>query len=262
MTLAVSLRVPDGLVIAADSLSTTRGEIGIQGEFKGQCPACKKDIQLKDIKFPPLPIPSSVSSYAQKVFAYKEHYGIATYGMAILNEKTIYYHVKLLEQIDSSNEKAVVTKIAKKLMEYFHGEIKKQFKDIDKAPDTFKPLGFLIVGYDNEIGKTIEIHIGKKPNIEERIGSGCTIGGDIAVASNLWEIGKKDPRLSTKYASFSLQDAVDYAEYLINTTAKFQRFANMIPTVGGEVDIALITPYKKFTWIKCKKLTKILELDK
>jgi len=261
MTLAVSLRIPDGLVIAADSLSTIRGQIGVEAEFGGQCPKCKKDIKLKDIKIPPIPIPSSVSSFAQKVFSFRGYYGIATHGMAILNEKTIYYHVKSLEQNDNSDRNAGVSGVSKKILDYFSKQIKKQFSDIDQAPDDFSPLGFLIVGYDDKEGKTIEVSIGKKSKIIERIGSGCTIGGDIVLVTNLWEMGKKNPNLVAKYASFSLQDAVDYAEYLINTTANFQRFANMIPTVGGEVDIALITPYKKFTWIKCKHLTKILEIE-
>jgi hypothetical protein len=261
MTLAVSLRVPDGLVIAADSLSTIRGQIGVEAEFGGVCPECKKNIKLKDIKLPPIPIPSSVSSFAQKVFAFKEYYAIATHGMAILNENTIYYHVKLLEQIDDSVRRTGVSGVSKKIMDYFSKQVKKQFTDIDQAPDDFSPLGFLIVGYDDKEGKTIQVNIGKNSKMTELTGSGCTIGGDIVLVSNLWEMGKKNPNLVAKYASFSLQDAVDYAEYLINTTAKFQRFANMIPTVGGEVDIALITPYKKFTWIKCKHLTRILEID-
>lgn len=58
---------------------------------------------------------------------------------------------------------------------------------------------------------------------------------------------------------FSMQDAVDYAEFLISMTATAQRFAIMIPTVGGEVDIALVTSYAGFQWIKAKSLTRQLE---
>ena len=105
----------------------------------------------------------------------------------------------------------------------------------------------------------IIINIGKKSRIKEQVGSGCTWGGDGQVVNQLWELGKKDPRRSTQYGGFSLQDAVDYAEYLINATANFQRFANMIPSVGGEVDIGLITPFRPFTWIKCKALTEQIE---
>jgi hypothetical protein len=33
----------------------------------------------------------------------------------------------------------------------------------------------------------------------------------------------------------------------------------MIPTVGGAVDVALLTHYSNYKWIKCKTLTKALE---
>jgi hypothetical protein len=75
----------------------------------------------------------------------------------------------------------------------------------------------------------------------------------------MWELGKKDPRRGTTYENFSLQDAIDYAEFLITATAKYQRFTNIIPNVGGEVDIALVTPFGDFSWIRQKELGKILE---
>lgn len=258
MTLAVSLRVPDGIVIAADSLATTMGELRISGELGGRCPKCKADIKLQNVSVPPLPIPTSLSSFAQKVFPFCNSFGIATYGMAILNEKTIYYHVKKLES-NSRQDFQGVSDVSKFLMEYFSEEIRKAVTDIDKAPESFYPLGFLVVGYDGDVGKTIIISIGKKSKIKEQLGSGCTVGGDLEIVNKLWELNKSEPSRKVGYATFSLQDAVDYAEYLINTTANFQRFANMIPTVGGFVDIGLITPFKQFTWIKCKDMTKILE---
>jgi hypothetical protein len=259
MTLAVSLRVPDGLVIAADSLATSIGQIGISAEVQSKCPICKKSIQLKDLKLPPISIPTSLSSYAQKVFPFQDIYGIATYGLGILNEKTIYYHIKMIEKKSFETPYSGVTNVANILKEYFDKEIKKQIKDIEKSPDTFYPLGFLVVGYDDDTGKTIVVKIGKKSVMEEKVGSGCTYGGEGGVVNKLWELSRSQSQRATNFGSFSLQDAVDYAEYLINTTANFQRFAITIPNVGGDVDIALITPFRKFTWIKYKKMTEILE---
>ncbi len=259
MTLAVSLRVPDGVVIAADSLSTSMGQIGMTAEVGGSCPKCKEEIKIKDLKMPPIPIPTSTSSFAQKVFPFHELYGVATYGMAILNEKTVHYHVKELEKQYENRSITKVAEVSKILIEYFDEQIRKQIKDIDQAPDNYHPLGFLVAGFDVDIGKTVLINMGKKPESQEFSKTGCTIGGDVELVLKLWEFAKSDPRRSTRYGAFSLQDAVDYAEYLINTTTNFQRFANMIPTVGGEVDIGLITPFREFTWIKCKKLTNILE---
>ena len=105
-------------------------------------------------------------------------------------------------------------------------------------------------------------HIGRKNIKRRRATIGCTIAGDLKVVQKLWEIGKEDQRLKFKYPLFSLQDAIDLSEFLITATGTFQRFANEVPTVGGEVDIALVTPFEGFQWIKRKKLMKTLEEPK
>lgn len=257
MSLIVSLRIPDGVVIAGDSLSTTQARLDVVASM--DCPKCKH--KIKDVRVPTVPFPASTSSYAQKVMPLLKKFGVGTFGMSILNEKTIYYHVKNLEDFCKREKLKIndVNRAAEEIKKYFDLEIKKQIKDIASAPDNFYPLGFQVVGYKKEAGKTIEVKIGKHSMINQRIGLGCTVSGATEVVIKLWELNKQIPRYRVKYGSFSLQDAIDYAESLINITATQQRFSSIIPSVGGEVDIALITPYKDFTWIKSKKLTKILE---
>lgn len=41
---------------------------------------------------------------------------------------------------------------------------------------------------------------------------------------------------------FTLQDAVDFARYAVETTIQTMRFKNVVETVGGEVDVLIITP--------------------
>ena len=41
---------------------------------------------------------------------------------------------------------------------------------------------------------------------------------------------------------FTLQDAVDFARYAVETTINTMRFKNVVETVGGNVDILVITP--------------------
>lgn len=263
MSLAVSLRIADGLVIAADSLLTVRGKMQIATDLRVKCPECEKEIELEKLQIPPISFASSTRSFAQKLFQFKEKFGIASYGMGILNNKTIYYHVKEIERSHKDTEFESADAVAKHLSIYFHEELQKQIKDIDQAPDHFFPLGFQIVGYDKELkGKTIELRIGKKHRMITREDIGCTVSGDIAVVVQLWKLKDEHPVQEVNYHSFSLQDAIDYAEFLINSTSTYQRFANMLPTIGGDVDIALITPFHKFRWIKNKRLTKILEKTK
>jgi hypothetical protein len=163
----------------------------------------------------------------------------------------------LVKQLDEHF--GAVDDVASKLGEYFHGELKKQIRDLDEAPDDYFPLTLQLVGYAGEEAKTIILDIGKKPKHTTYTGMGCTVNGDSRLVTNLWDLAKEDPRQKAVYRNFSLQDAIEYAEFLIRTTSTYQRFANMVPSVGGDIDIALITPYKKFTWIQCKELTKILE---
>lgn len=48
-----------------------------------------------------------------------------------------------------------------------------------------------------------------------------------------------------------LQDAIDYATYLVNVTIGRFRFVIGAPLCGGEIDVAVITP-NEFTWVQRK----------
>lgn len=52
---------------------------------------------------------------------------------------------------------------------------------------------------------------------------------------------------------FTLQDAVDFARYAVETTIKTMHFKNVIETVGGSVDILVITP-DETKWLQKEEL--------
>ena len=63
------------------------------------------------------------------------------------------------------------------------------------------------------------------------------------------------------WATITLQDAIDFCVLMTRTTESIQRFSDGtflapggITGVGGEIDIAVITPEKGFAWLKKKKL--------
>ncbi|NQS99270.1 MAG: hypothetical protein HQ591_12525 [candidate division Zixibacteria bacterium] len=264
MSLTISLRVPDGIVLAADSLSTQRSALQLMAEFHAKCPKCETEFPIKDLPLPAVHVPSSTGSFAQKVTSLKtkdnkHSLGIATFGMGVITGKTIYYHLRMLNQIELFENLAHASE---KISEHLLAQLKIQFGDLSKYPDDSYPLGFQLVGYEDEIGKTIQIYIGKEIKREIRDTIGCTIGGQGLLVKKMWELKNQAPEYQLTYESLSLQDACDLAEYFIRATADFQRFSNMMPDVGGAVDIALITKYSGFKWIKCKELTKILEADK
>lgn len=264
MSLVISLRVPDGIVLAADSLSTQRSALQMMANLQIECPECKNKFPIENFELPPLQIPSSTGSFAQKITSLKTKdnkfsLGIATFGLGIITGKTIYYHIRLINQNELFDN---VEHATERISEYFRDQLEKQIGDLEKFPIDAFPLGFQLVGYEDDNGKTFEVYIGRKIKKQVRDTIGCTIGGQGYLVKKIWELKKQAPEFQLSYESLSLQDACNLAEYFINATADFQRFSNMIPDVGGAVDIALITKYSGFKWIKCKELTKILEADK
>ena len=52
-----------------------------------------------------------------------------------------------------------------------------------------------------------------------------------------------------------IQDAIDLARFLVETTIGFVRFAVFLPkSVGGAVEIAAITKHEGFRWVQSKRL--------
>ena len=84
-----------------------------------------------------------------------------------------------------------------------------------------------------------------------------TINRETAIVQKIWELSQANAQMGSAFNLWSVLDAVDYAKFLISTTADFQRFATMIPNVGGDIDIALLTP-SRFDWIQRKPLADVL----
>jgi len=73
------------------------------------------------------------------------------------------------------------------------------------------------------------------------------------------------------WGTMTLQDAVDFGVLITRTTESIQRFSDGtflspggITGVGGDIDVAVITPEKGFIWLKKKQLIaedKKIDLD-
>ncbi len=50
------------------------------------------------------------------------------------------------------------------------------------------------------------------------------------------------------HGAIPVQDAVDFADFLVETTKHFVRFLPGADTVGGETDIAVVTKHEGFKW--------------
>ncbi len=257
MSLTISVLVPDGVVLAADSLQSTNTALVGEQEANVPCPKCQEQMKFK-IPLGPIMMPAGGSPFAQKLFNIKtRNIGILTYGNAFVTGRTIESHVREFERLKIGG-KETVEEVADKLNEYFLAELKKE-KSFEALPADASPLGFQVAGFDKDdvnIGKLYVLDIAKTPRKRavHTQGYSATWGGDGRVVQKLWLPTPGAPIPTPNYQSLTLQDAIDYAVHLIDTTILYQRFAQMIPVVGGHIDVAVITHFSGFKWIRRKPL--------
>ncbi len=70
--------------------------------------------------------------------------------------------------------------------------------------------------------------------------------------SNLIRFLKEQLEILMVVPPMPIQDAIDLAEFLVETTIKYRRFLPGAPIVGGPVEIAVITKHEGFKWVKRK----------
>ena len=63
----------------------------------------------------------------------------------------------------------------------------------------------------------------------------------------------KHSKYSLALQHWTLQDAIEFAEFVINATINSMRFQKRPKTVGGPIDILVLKPEESF-WIKRKEL--------
>ncbi len=263
MTLIVSLRIPDGIVLAGDSLSTLMGQGQLDAALGVTCPQCNHEHEIQHV-FPLPAVTATTLSYTQKIFPFCRKFGVGTFGASLITNKSVYFAMRLFEEQLQKNKKSFtgVTEVAKEIGEEIHNLLTEQLKrentSVENFPEDQVFLGFQVVGYDDTEPKTIEVLIGKEVRLQALGNLGCTVSGSREIVQAIWGVYETDPGSQPPYPAFSLQDAIDYAEFLIRTTAAHQRFSQQIPNVGGDIDIALVTPFDGFRWIRQKPLGKIL----
>ena len=268
MTLNVTLRVPDGIVVASDSLSTLTQAIDQKLTVTGKCQKCGEVTEIKDAQAPPVTVPSSTWPYTQKLFPVKNQFGLAIYGWGFVNNRSIYNHmIDLVPKLPASpagNGNDLFQTLSDFIVKYFHQQLVSQLEKmnlpIELQPDDWFPFGFQFSGFaqannGEPVSRTHLVRIGKKTEVQQYDQIGVTISGDPTVVHMFWNA----PSHRLNLASFSLQDAVDYAKFLIRTTAEYQRFSGSMPTVGGDIDIALLTNHRGFQWIAQKELYRMLD---
>lgn len=148
-------------------------------------------------------------------------------------------------------------------------------------------VNLIVAGIDNDlVGRAYTVYIPKGIISEKDTGTGGAMWiGQTDVLTRIIkgyapEIGKlnlaKETQLNNleyivNWGTMTLQDAIDFGILITRTTESIQRFSDgtvLLPGgitgVGGNIDVAVITPEKGFVWLKKKQLVaedKKIDLD-
>jgi hypothetical protein len=270
MTIAISVKVNDGVVLAADSASTivTQGQ---QGNIAVQNVYTNADKIFNLVKSRPI--------------------GVMTWGIGSVGQESIATLIKDLRARLSGEDReadswkldkdAGVIEYAQKVQEFFYEEkYKTTFESWKQKPD----LGFLVAGFSPKQSLAEEYQIDIKGGVclplrevRAQNESGIVWNGESEAISRL-VLGYSSTILSLLHSQYNLtdqqliefgqgmgpyaaqfvspampiKDAIDLAEFLGETTIKFSRFSPGATTVDGPVEVAVITKHEGFKWIRRK----------
>lgn len=268
MTIAISVKVHDGVVLATDSASTLFSQNGGVSHVYNNANKILNLYKSNERKRDGLPI------------------GIITYGLGGIGNSSISTLIKdfrktLMDEVNRWNLNAdnyKIEDIAQNFKKFIFDETYQPFfKDVKQPPF----LGFIISGYSsmaalaeewrieiingecigpNQIRKNEDVGIawgGESKTITRLV-----LGYDPFLPDILKEMRMKEDEIIPLIqfiqqrteapivpAAMPIKDAIDLAEFLVKTTILFTRFLPVAPTVGGPVEIATITKHEGFKWI-------------
>jgi hypothetical protein len=101
-----------------------------------------------------------------------------------------------------------------------------------------EPINRLVLGFSGALGKVLEKALGVPP---QQVGPAIE-----TIKATLQQDG------TLVHPAMPLQDAIDLAEFLVHTAIEFHRFFPGAPGVGGPIEIAAISKHEKFKWVKRK----------
>lgn len=237
MSLIITTYVREGIVFSSDSrLSISNSSVGIKNVTQ--------------------------SDSVRKTFVTKTGVGISTCGSADINGVPIAGFVdSFIIEIIKDNE-FTVEEVAKELLNYFR-ELKEDMQTL-----------FHIAGYDTieEDNKSIRVQsvyrcfvnenrierINKTRNVQGSIFNGyhfvlAKLLNSVFIQNKDKSPGSLIPFNGIAWSFLNLQDAIDFNRFGTQATIDAMRFEQIDKTVGGPIDILVITP-TGYEWVQRKEL--------
>ena len=239
MSFVITTYIREGIVMASDSRLSLNRE---------QHPQDNTVIQIA--------ISHSDSVY--KTFLAPNNVGISTCGDSIIDGVPVTSYVEVFIDEVLKKTDAPVDAVPAKILQFF-----KQFPAVPNNE-------FLVAGYKDAGGGRKEQQIWSVDagrNEVERVNAGdeqgCSWRGDTDVFARILQPlvfldangnpGEQAPTYQVPYGLFSLQDAIDFSVFAVQSTMEVMRFQSRAKTVGGPIDVLVIKPDQAF-WVQRKEL--------
>lgn len=259
MTIAIALKVGDGIILGADSASTLSAAGGVANVYFN----AEKLINL--VKGKPI--------------------GLLTYGLGGLDGRSVSALAKDLREELSRTTGNIIIDLTTYTIEDIANHVKRFFFDERYVPEFAQrpdkqAMGFLVAGFSAGATQAeiwaVEIDNFGNCSGAQRLcdqGSSGLIwkgqpealnrlvnGWSIDAYQRLLQAGMQPQDALNLLQSSSpiappampVQDAIELVEYLINVTVGYVRFIPGPPTVAPPIDIAAITRHEDFKWVKRK----------
>lgn len=269
MSIAINLKVNDGVVLATDSASSVLTHLGPDGKA-GVTNIYNNTNKLFNI-VKRLPI------------------GLITWGAGGIGSASISTLVKDLRKELSSKGKLdrkayTIEDVAEKVKHFmFDEQYCEAFEDWE--PKQRPSLGFVVAGYSSGATMAAEYRIavengecsgpsavrsetdlgiswhGQGEPIQRLI-FGCsshlgnTLREKLGVPEEQIEPAMRTIAQSLQvplaHPAMPIQDAINLAEFLVDVTIRYHQYIPGAPTVGGPIEVAAITKHEGFKWIRRK----------
>jgi hypothetical protein len=241
MSFVIAIYVKEGIVLASDSRTTFNATQTIPPQIDGGVPSIVNQLGVH------------ISDTNYKSFVTTNHVGITTCGDASIKGLPITGYIEsFMREYDSAD----VETIANALLPYFKS-IEPNLKSI-----------FTVAGYkyvkENQYEQKVFVINTQRGTVEELNTSvqGAHWDGETDVLIRLIQplSLKQDkgtyydlPQYIIPWQFFTLQDAIEFAEYATKVTIDTMKFQERVKTVGGPIDILVLKP-NSHQWISHKEL--------
>ena len=245
MSLIITIHTNEGIIMASDSRTTfNKQDFSPLPDGKGAIITNNQGVHYSDT--------------TNKTFLTKNNIGISTCGAAAINGKPVAGYIEEFVNSKVSCD-AQVSDVAKLILE--------EFRIYSPIPDMI----FHIAGYESQDNilrqRFYRVFVAINQIFEVDVTSqGAAWNGETEILSRIinpyWTAVKQADGTVTyekhnappiPWNFFSLQDAIDFSKYAMNTTIETMRFQERLKTVNDPIDILAIKPAGAF-WVQKKEL--------